>query len=211
MPVSQRAISAFRIIPSLLSNSDCASDNFVWAASSPWKAWSASFSRKSWISLCSDRILFLSIWESCTLSKSRFLLPLDYGFPKLENGSTSHLDFSTLEWVWGTRNTEWDRTYFALLRKQWWRQPSHFFCVVDFRRIHSGREIVKVRVETALSKANLSECVRCWLRWKTWAHNLSEVIVQPVGQSITLLAEWRWMDTSKDITTKERKTNEVQV
>ena len=29
MPVSQRAISAFRIFHSLLSNSDCASDNLV--------------------------------------------------------------------------------------------------------------------------------------------------------------------------------------
>ena len=31
-----------------------------------------------------------------------------------------------------------------------------------------------------------------------------EGIVQPVGQSITLLAEWHWMDGSKDTTTKER-------
>ena len=32
-----------------------------------------------------------------------------------------------------------------------------------------------------------------------------ERIVQPVGQSIALLAEWQWMDTSKDITTQEEK------
>ena len=69
MPISRRAISAFRIFHSLLSNSDCASD-------SPWNAWSAFFSRKSWISLCSDRTLSLSIWESCTLSKSRILFNL---------------------------------------------------------------------------------------------------------------------------------------
>ena len=38
-----------------------------------------------------------------------------------------------------------------------------------------------------------------------------EEIVQPVGQSITLLAEWQWMGTSTGVTTNEVWTNQEQV
>ena len=68
-------------------------------------------------------------WRKLQTLQTSICLPFDNGFPKLDNGSTS------------TRNTEWVSTYFALLRKQWWNQPSHVYCVVDFRRIQSGREI----------------------------------------------------------------------
>ena len=53
------------------------------------------------------------------------------------------------------RSTEWVCNYFALPRKEKPSQPSNVFSVVDFRRIHSDREIVKVHVETAILEGKL--------------------------------------------------------
>ena len=53
---------------------------------------------------------------------------------------------------------------------------------------------------------------RCnYIPAKPLPSDMRERIVQAVGQSMTLLAEWQWMDTSKATTTKERYTNQVQV
>ena len=68
------------------------------------------------------------------------------GFSKLEIGSTSRLVF--LECL-RTRSTNWDRNYFEVPRKHLSSQPSHVCCVGNSRRMQAGREIVKVRLETA--------------------------------------------------------------
>ena len=41
--------------------------------------------------------------------------------------------------------------------------------------------------------------------------DLREEIVQPVGQRVTLLAEWQWMDSPKDRAAKEKSSDWVQV
>ena len=75
---------------------------------------------------------------------------------------------------WNTRNTEWESTYFSLLRQQWRSQPSQVSRVEHFKRIHLGGEIVDVFfVKTACSRS-WSRCARCWLRWETWICNLWE-------------------------------------
>ena len=146
----------------------------------------------------SDRILSLTIWESCTLSKSRFLLPFWERFTeawKLLNVSPGFLH----AWMClRTRDTEWDSTYFALLlRKQWWSQPSHVCSVADFRRIEGGRENRHRQCRGCIfSEVRQAEYVRSCLRWETWARNLWEGDDQPVGKSLNLLAEWQWMDSA---------------
>ena len=122
------------------------------AAHSRWQAWSAFLSRKSWMSLCSDRILSVSIWESCTLPEPRFLLPCRQRLPEAWTLLRISPGFVHAWMCLRTRDTEWDSTYFALLREQWRSQPSHVCCVADFRRIQSGREVVSVRVEVASSR-----------------------------------------------------------
>ena len=140
--------SAFCILHSLLSNSNCASDNLVWAAHSPWKARSAFFSGKSWMSLCSDRSLPFPQRMLHTLQIS-ISFTFRQRFPEAWKRLNVSPGFLHAWMCLRTRNTEWRSTYFALLRKQWWSQPSHVCCVVELRRIQSGREIVNVRVETA--------------------------------------------------------------
>ena len=38
-----------------------------------------------------------------------------------------------------------------------------------------------------------SECAHCWLRPRSWAHNLRERCIRPKGQTATLCAEWRFL------------------
>ena len=58
-----------------------------------------------------------------------------------------------------------------------------------FRRIHRGREIVEVRVETALLESKLIGALRP---------------VRPGGQRGTLLAEWQRLNSLKGRAAKEQ-------
>ena len=190
-----RAFSSFiksnvSICLSLLSSSACASDNLVWAANSPWQAWSAFFSRNSRRLFRSERILFCPN-ESCTLQFS-----ISFTFQKRSLETWKWLNAphrfrnawkricvphrSLHAWMClRTRNTERDSTYFALLRKT----------VVT--------STVPCR-DCPFLKVSWSGCARCWLRWETWARNLWEGIVRPCDQNITLLTQWQWMDSPSD-------------
>ena len=182
-------ISPFCIPHSLLSNSA--------SASSELRSLLEKHDQHSFQGICECLFVrreFIPFpFENPTHSKSRFLLSFRQRFPeawKMFNISPAFLH----AWLClRTRDTKWDSTYFALLRKQWWSQPSHVCCVVHFRRIHRGREVVEFRVETASSpKVSWPKCARCWLQWETWAHNLQEEIVLPTGQRTNLNAEWLW-------------------
>ena len=100
--------------------------------------------------------------------------------------------------VYENKNTEWVSTYCALLRKQWWSQLSHFRCRELQTHTQWSRDRQGCCRDCPFSKANQSDCVRCWFQWETCGHTLWEgLIVQTVAQSITLLAEWQWMDSSE--------------
>ena len=78
-----------------------------------------------------------------------------------------------------------------------------FFVVEYVRRIHSGREIVEVRVvNRSVFAADFDEI---------WAHNLREGDCSASRQKHNLFAEWQWMDMPKDRATKDWWTNQVQV
>ena len=163
IPISQRAISACRIFQSVLSKSDCASDNLDWAAKSPWKHDQLSFQGSHEYHFFGQnsfpfhlRIL-LTLQFSISLPFDNNFSNLENGstpslaFSTLENGSTSCLDFSTFECVW-----EQETQNGLALTSRSWKNSGEVSCpisvVVNFRCIHSGREVVKVVVETALSR-----------------------------------------------------------
>ena len=68
--------------------------------------------------------------------------------------------------------SEWVSTYFALLRKQWWKSTVPLLSCRLFQT-HPQWSRGSCR-DCLFSKVRWSECARCWLRWETWAHNLWE-------------------------------------
>ena len=149
----------------LLSTSDCTSDALVWTAH--WKNSSRA--------LRSDRILSLTFWKHCTLSKSRFRLSFRRWFPEAWN----RLNFSPgILHAWMCQRTRGESNgtaHTSLSCENWRNQLSHVCCVVNLRCNRHGRKIVSVRVES----------VCCWLQRKTWTHTLSKDNVQSIGQSTT--------------------------